>query len=181
MVKNRKIIIVLLVLVCIAGGLYTGYKYYNKARSLTAFGYKETNKNNPFKNVKGFENYSEADIKNTHVDPKLMKGKIIVQKYVVKDESSLRNPAYYKAVLLNVVVPSGEIGTVNFTIKQPYPNVFYLFAKNKDDLTAKDYVVIFVPHNGTMQTYIFTIAQVYMPTAIQRLKPLIEKYAIKKN
>ena len=179
MVKSRKIIIILLALACVAVGLYKGYRYY-KVHSLSALGYEVTGKDNPFKDTKGFENYSEADIKNMHVDPKLMKGKLIVQNYSVKDKSSLHNPAFYNAILTNTVIPSGEIKTVNFTMKQPYPNVFYLFAKNKNDLTAEDYAVIFVPHNGTMQTYIFAIAQVYMPTAIQmRLKPFIEKYAVK--
>jgi hypothetical protein len=179
MAKNRKIIIILLALVCFTGGLYEGYRYY-KAHSLSAIGYNVVGKDNLFKDTKGFENYSEANVENIHVDPKLMRGKLIVQDYSVKDKSSLHNPAFYKAILMNTVIPSGEIKTVNFTMKQPYPNVFYLFAENKNDLTAKDYAIIFVPHNSTMQTYIFAIAQVYMPTAIQtRLKPFIEKYAVK--
>ena len=179
MAKNRKIIIILLVLVCVAGGVYAGYRYY-KMHSLSALGYKVVGKDNPFKDTKGFENYSEANVENVHVDPKLMKGRLIVQNYSAKDKSSLHNPTFYNAILTNTVIPSGEIKTVNFTIKQPYPNVFYLFAENKNDLTAKDYAVIFVPHNGIMQTYIFAIAQVYMPTAVQtKLKPFIEKYAVK--
>jgi hypothetical protein len=176
-IKKTVIITFIVVALCVTG--YIGYQYYRKY-SLTAFGYRVSNQNNPFRGTNGFENYSEADIKNINVDPRLMKGKVITQSIAVTDKTLLHKPAFYKAVLVNTVIPSGEIGAVNFRIKQPYPNVFYLFAKDKNDLTAKDYAVIFVPRNGTMQTYIFAIAQVYMPIAIQsRLRPFIDKYAIK--
>ena len=178
--KALVVIIVVIIVVCsIAGSYYYLYYKDNVNVALKRLGYNVSQPKMPFAK-QGYDTYQVSSIIKTNIDPKLLKGKVIMQDLVIQKPTLLQTPAFYKGLLYSAVLPSGNIKTsmVALHIVQPYPNVFYLYNKSHNENT-KDYVIVFVPnkHHTRMQIFEFTISPIFMKEAVaSTLKPFVEKY-----